>query len=102
MLTDPPVADDDSHDRCGGCTEAHELCHRETKEGPVPAAAEGFQKTPLNAVPDEVEQADVAGDEQAAAGGKAAPQEEQHADADQAQHRLVEEERDEVCIGRSS
>src|SRR5450759_1494924 len=101
MLPHPPVADDDSHDRHGGCTEAHELCRRETKEGPIPAATEGFQNTPFNAIPDEVQQADITGNQQAPLRSESAPDEKHHKNAQEAQDRLVEEERDEMRIGRS-
>ena len=100
VVSHPPVPDEDGDDRRGGGAQADDLRRRETEEGPVPAAAEGLEKAALDAIPDEVEQADIAGDEQAAARREAAPQQEHHADAEQAQHRLVEEERDEVLSER--
>ena len=96
------MADQNGEDRRRGGTEADELGRCQAEESPVPAAPERLQDAPLNAVPDEVQEADVAGDEQAAARGETAPQEEQHENADQAQHRLIEEERDEVGIGRGA
>src|SRR5664280_308077 len=98
MPTDPPVAGGNSHDRGGGGAETHELCRSETKEGPIPAAAEGFQNTPFNAIPDEVEQTNVAGNQQAPLRRESAPQEDHHENAQEAQDRLVEEERDEMRI----
>src|ERR1035437_9689078 len=98
MPTAPPVADDDSHDRGGGCAETHELCRSETKEGPIPAATEGFQNTPFNAIPDEVQQADITGNQQAPLHRESAPKEQHHKNAQEAQDRLVEEQRNEMRI----
>ena len=93
-----PTQDGDEGRR--GSAQTHELRRCETEEGPVPAAAEGFQEAPLDSIPDEVEQTDIAGYQQAVVRGEAAPQEEHHADADQAQHRLIEEKRDEMLSER--